>query len=70
MLMKLSVVLEDVVVIHLKVPKLEMVAVPVMVANGGAGSNGAAIRRTNSNIQVDVVSGGQITGSSTATGVA
>ena len=37
---------------------------------GSAGANGAAIRRTNSNIQVDVVSGGQITGDSTATGVA
>ena len=31
MLMKLSVVLEGVVVILLKVPKMEMVAVPVMV---------------------------------------
>ena len=61
----------DVVAIHLKVLLLEMVAVPVMVVrSGGAGANGAAIRRTNSNIQVDVVSGGQITGSSTATGVA
>ena len=39
-------------------------------SNGGAGSNGAAIRRTNSSIQVDVTSAGQITGSSTATGVA
>ncbi|BCU99274.1 MAG: hypothetical protein CM15mV26_1180 [uncultured marine virus] len=33
-----------------------------------AGSNGAAIRRTSGSIQVDVVSAGQITGSSTATG--
>jgi hypothetical protein len=39
-------------------------------SNGGAGSNGAAIRRTSGSIQVDVVSSGQITGSSTATGVA
>ena len=39
-------------------------------SNGGAGSNCAAIRRTNSSIQVDVTSAGQITGSSTATGVA
>ena len=39
-------------------------------SNGGAGSNGAAIRRTSGSIQVDVVSAGQITGSSTATGVA
>ena len=39
-------------------------------ANGSAGGNGAAIRRTSGSIQVDVVSAGQITGDSTATGVA
>ena len=39
-------------------------------ANGSAGSNGAAIRRSSGSIQVDVVSAGQITGDSTATGVA
>ena len=39
-------------------------------SQGGAGANGAAIRRSNGSIQVDVSNGGTISGNTSATGVA
>ena len=39
-------------------------------SNGGAGGNGSAIRRTSGSIQVDITNGGDLTGDTSATGIA